>query len=329
MILIAGDIGGTTSRFQWLDTLNANQLSTPVYYTSSDFPSFTALLLTLVHEHQIPPIDVACFGLPGPINDTTIDITNLPWQINPSDVKTALNCDDVVLLNDFHAIALGLKSLDDEALICLYSGQHDEHGNRLIVGAGTGFGVAPVCHIGQQFYPQPSEGGHIAFAPVNRQQEMLLAWAHRDCAHISYEYFLSGKGLQRLYQFCCEGHDICSKDLTAAHIQRQAECGEESAVEALRLFVMIYGQFIGDLALIWPARAGIYIAGGIGAKISSWMMSADFKDSFLAKNEMSKLVATMPVYLIVDEHVGLAGALAKARDTATSKRLNRDGEKTQ
>lgn len=314
MILIAGDIGGTTSRFQWLDTHDSNRVSTPIYYKSGDFPTFTSLLVTLLSEHQIPSIDVACFGLPGPINDTCIDITNLSWRVKPSEVKATLNCNNLTLINDFHAIALGIDSLAAEAIICLCAGQHDEHGNRLIVGAGTGLGVIPVCHIGKRFYPNPSEGGHIAFAPVNQQQEQLLEWAHCACAHPSYEYFLSGKGLERLYQFYCHSHGITATALTAEAIHRKAECGESAAVEALRLFVMIYGQFIGDLALIWPARAGIYIAGGIGGKIAPWMVSSDFTNSFLAKNEMSKLVATMPVYLVVDEHVGLAGAMVQARN---------------
>lgn len=316
MILIAGDIGGTTSRFQWLDTQSDNQLSAPIHYNSRDFPTFTSLLLTLLRDHQIPPIDVACFGLPGPINDSCIDVTNLSWRVTPSDVKAVLSCRNLVLINDFHAIAFGVELLTAQSLVCLCAGQQDEHGNRLVVGAGTGLGVVLVCHVDNQFYPNPSEGGHIAFAPVNQQQLRLLEWAQGTGTYLSYEYFLSGKGLERLYQFCCHSHESTSAPLTAEEVHLQAESGDPIAVEALRLFVMIYGQFIGDLALIWPARAGIYIAGGIGAKISSWMMSADFKDSFLAKNEMSKLVATMPVYLVMDEHVGLSGALMQARNMA-------------
>lgn len=309
MILIAGDIGGTTSRFQWLDTDTPNLISAPIYYQSNRYDSFTFLLETLLHEYPIPPIDSACFALPGPTDDCSVDVTNLPWKVTLCAVSHTLNCRQVSLINDFHATALGLDSLATESLICLWPGQYRADGNRLVVGAGTGLGVAPICHINQHFYPQSSEGGHLSFAPVNDQQQRLLTWTRGDQRRVNYEYYLSGRGLERLYQFCCHDHKKSSKPLNAECLHHRAEGGELAAREARQLFVMIYGQFIGEMALLWPARAGIYIAGGIAAKNPSWLKGKEFTDSLHAKNEMRDLVERMPVYLITDEHVGLTGAL--------------------
>nr|WP_320048571.1 glucokinase [uncultured Desulfuromonas sp.] len=317
MILLAGDIGGTTSRFQWMDTEAPDSRSTLFYYPSKRFTSFTALLTTLLSDSGIERVDVACFGLPGPVQGCLVTLTNLPWTIDARELKTQLPFGSISLINDFQAAALGIDVLRPEKVVCLYEGDFDASGNRLVVGAGTGLGVAPVYQLEGQFYPQPSEGGHIAFAPVTAEQSRMLDWLHKDRAHISYEDLLSGDGLERLYRFHFQQRNHCEPTVfSAAMIHELAEQGDEVAVAALRMFVNIYGQFIGDVALIWPARAGIYIAGGIAAKILRWMTPEDFTCYFLAKEAMNSVVEKMPVYLVKDELLGLKGAMMLARRQA-------------
>lgn len=318
MKLLAGDIGGTTSRFQWFNSDGPDHLSNLYTYPSFRFPSFSELLATLLVDSGVARADVACLGLPGPVSDVEVALTNLPWRINAHELEQQRAFGRVTLVNDFYAAALGIDCLTPDEVICLHPGNYDPQGNRLVVGAGTGLGVAPVCQQEGQFLPQSSEGGHLAFAPLSELQNELLAWMQQSISHVTYEHLLSGGGLQRLYHFYCQRH-VNHKQvdtLTAAEIHRQAEMGDQVAASALSTFVTIYGQFIADATLLWPARAGIYIAGGIAAKIVNWMQSDDFLSSFLATKPMHDLVRKMPVYLVKDEFLGLKGALLMARRLA-------------
>ncbi|MDY0292055.1 MAG: glucokinase [Desulfuromonadaceae bacterium] len=320
MLLLGGDVGGTTSRFQFKDTEDETRFGEKITYPSGAFPSFYALLQHLLQQHNIAHVDGACFGLPGPITDKQVELTNLPWHICVDEIKRQHPIAQVELINDFYAAALGVDLLTAADYVCVYEGEYDPNGNRLVIGAGTGLGVAPVYQIGGCFYPQPSEGGHINFAPLNQEQEILLRWLHSHWDRISYENILSGSGLETLYRFCTEqkhpAHPRAPAGAThvsAPEVHRLALAGDYAAREAVRLFVNIYGAFVGNAALIWPARAGIYLAGGIGAKLVDWMTSAEFVSFFLNKGTMRALVEKMPVYLVMDDMMGLKGAMLKAQ----------------
>lgn len=318
MILLAGDIGGTTSRLLWLDTDNPGGVATPCYYSSSQFASFAVLLETFFHDQKIIQVEYACFGLPGPVTAEEVSLTNLPWVISTYELQKTLPIKQVKLINDFHAVALGVDLLHPQDLLCLHQGTFDKKGNRLVVGAGTGLGVVPVCQQTGHFFPQPSEGGHMSFAPLDNGQEELLRWFRCRQTGVTYENILSGSGLQNLYQFCFQQQHVEKRAplLTATEIHALAENNDSVAAHAMSLFVNIYGDFIGNLALLWPAYAGIYIAGGIGAKISRWMENPDFITHFLNQGQMRVMVENMPIHLVLDELVGLKGALLVARQLA-------------
>ncbi|OQY18943.1 MAG: glucokinase [Desulfobacteraceae bacterium 4572_35.1] len=311
MVFLAGDVGGTTSRFQWFDNEKDGLLSPVCCYPSDKFPTFVEMLKTLFYEHDLPAVSNACFGLPGPVTGSEVVLTNLPWSISACDLEKKLPISKVKMINDFQAAALGIDLLQQQDIVCLHQGDFDPNGNRLVIGAGTGLGVAPVYQLAGHFHPQASEGGHMDFAPVNSEQRELLQWFQRQRERVTYEDLLSGAGLKGIYQFCFNRQHGSSNsaDLSAAQISSCAENGDTVAQAALKFFVNIYGEFVGNVALLWPARAGIYITGGIGAKIKSWMDNPDFTSYFLNKGNMGAVVGKMPVYLVLDEFLGLKGAL--------------------
>jgi len=223
------------------------------------------------------------------------------------------------------------------------------NGNRLVIGAGTGLGVSPVFFDGQNYLPQASEGGHFDFAPISETQQQLLSWLWQKWEHVSYERVLSGPGLETLYEFFFK-HDLPNSyselssqnlhknniphplnkevglvdankklnksftPLAASEIQALAEAGEVIAQKAMIELVTIYGAFIGAVALVWNAGGGIYLAGGVALKTISWMKTEYFLTAFLEKGRMSNVVASMPIYLITNEALGLKGAMQAAKD---------------
>lgn len=356
MYYLAGDIGGTKALLQ-LNQINPENNATTLVgkkrYLCNDFDSLESIVSTFLLSFQIPDLTIesASFGLPGPVNNSRqVQLTNLPWIVDADQLERTCLIKKVYFVNDFYAAALGVDTLDGSELISLYRPEihqinHEPiRGNRLVIGAGTGLGVAPVFFDGQEFLPQSSEGGHFEFAPISETQQLLLQWLWQRWEHVSYERVLSGPGLEVLYAFFLK-HDVITsyseissqilnknklftkqnnpvglnfahtdfnlskRLLNAEQISQAAEAGNPVAIQALTEFVTIYGAFVGAVALIWPAPNGIYLAGGIGVKILDWMQKPYFKKAFLEKGRMTQVVENIPVYLVVDESLGLRGAM--------------------
>ncbi len=388
MLFLAGDIGGTKALLQLIyrppeqaadsSTSAASQTIqlAKQSYPCAHFDSLESIINTFLSQalaadnlSAFPLIDAqvhlgadfvniqsACFGLPGPVNGRSVQLTNLPWIVDAQKIEQACSIQSVRFVNDFYAAASGVQSLSEGEVITLYSPseQMPDTGNRLVIGAGTGLGVAPLFYDGKNYLPVSSEGGHFDFAPISETQQLLLRWLWQQWPHVSYERVLSGPGLEVLYHFfktvdCPVSYSVENstkftqsldftknslkdtqnnrlgaliatagkspvvslgdKALSAAQISAAADRGDPIAIKALTEFVTIYGAFVGAVALIWHAPQGIYLAGGMAAKILPWMQNPCFKQAFLDKGRMSKVVATMPVFLVIDESLGLKGAM--------------------
>ncbi|MCK9237214.1 MAG: glucokinase [Thiopseudomonas sp.] len=310
MLILAGDIGGTKSWLAAFDTQQSNSIVAEKIYSSQQFDSLAAVVQEFCRDFQLNPFSGACFGLPGPVTGEQAQLTNLPWLVSSQAISQQCNIAKVKLINDFQAAALGIDAISSDQLVCLQEGRFNPQGNRLVVGAGTGLGVAPVVNTLQGFVPQPCEGGHMDFAPVNELQQRLQKWLWQSWRHLSYERLLSGAGLQALYAFFGK-LSIKEQDTwpQPEQVQQWAEEGQAEAIKAINAFVQIYAAYIGNIALLWPAYAGIYIAGGIAAKIEPWMSKEGFLIKLQDKGRMSGLVADMPVYLVKDPALGLKGAM--------------------
>ncbi len=314
MLVLAGDIGGTKSWLAAFDTQQSNSIVAEKIYSSQQFDSLSAVVHEFCRDFQLNSFRSACFGLPGPVTGEQAQLTNLPWLVTSQEIIQQCDIAKVKLINDFQAAALGIDAISTEQLVCLQEGNFNPQGNRLVVGAGTGLGVAPVVNTPQGFVPQPCEGGHMDFAPVNELQQRLQKWLWQNWRHLSYERLLSGAGLQALYAFFSK---LSLKEQESwpapEQIQLWAQAGQAEAIKAINAFVQIYAAYIGNLALLWPAYAGIYIAGGIGAKLEPWMRKQGFLTKLQDKGRMSDLVAGMPVYLVKDPALGLKGAMMCAK----------------
>ena len=313
MLVLAGDIGGTKALLQAIDLDNPQQIVAQAKFPSQSFDSLDAIIHSFCSQYHFTRFEAACFGLPGPVSGRSAHLTNLPWIVDADQLQRSSNIARLELINDFQAAAFGVDALDTLDLITLHPGDYDGRGNRLVVGAGTGLGVAPVVHCDNGFWPQSCEGGHMDFAPQTPDHQDLLVWLWQIWPHVSFERVLSGAGLEALYAFYA---DLNPNDnqawLSAPQIHQLAEKNNSVAVKALEGFVELYGGYIGNLALLWPARAGIYIAGGIAAKIEPWMRKPAFLNALHAKGRMRHLVQAMPVYLVKDETLGLKGAAVRA-----------------
>ncbi len=318
MNIIAADVGGTKTRFVVTDTDKPDHVLYEARYNSRDFDSFEPLLQMFIAEsgsdnRQLGALSLA---LPGVVNANEASLTNLPWTISKKVLQHEFGVEQIHFMNDFQASALGIPHLKEQDLVCLNRGVHKKDATRVAVGAGTGLGVSWVLGNGADIAAWSTEGGHIDFAPVDAQQIELLEFLIRRHGHVSYERLLSGDGLVALYEFCT-GNEC--EDIDAAWVHAEAESENEAAYRAMSLFVSIYGAFVGNLALLFKPEGGIYITGGIAAKIISWMKSDGFISAYLNKGRMRTLAEQTSVYLVTNERVGVIGAISEAAKLAGNK----------
>ncbi|MDD5125830.1 glucokinase [Methylovulum sp.] len=319
-MILAGDIGGTKTVLSLLEkipdgSLKCHQERT---FASAEFLQFDAVLAAFLPVDIT--IDAACFGIAGPVVNQRCQTTNLPWLIDAEALKKQLGTGRVKLLNDLEAMALGMLHLPADDLLELNSTAHDQTGNIAVIAAGTGLGEALLYWDGSKHQPIATEGGHCDFAAQTTQQDLLLAYLRKKYPdHVSYERILSGIGFSHLYDFLCECNfappcpavSVISEDTDRnAIISRLGINGEDAlCVEAVRVFVEIYGAEASNLALKSFAIGGVFIGGGIAPKILSAMQMGGFMQAFKAKGRFHSLLNTVSVKVSLNPRTPLLGAI--------------------
>jgi glucokinase len=320
---LAGDIGGTKTLLQLFAAEGVREPVLRKSYPSAGFTSLAEIIAAFLQEAKVERIAAACFALAGPVSGRKASLTNLPWVVDADALAARFNIAHISLINDFEAVGLGVEALESADLLLLQTGVEIAQGTRMVVGAGTGLGVAWMTWQDGGYAVHPAEGGHIDFAPTDELQCALLGYLQQRHGHVSYERIVSGPGLVAIFDFLRENNYATPSAalLTAMAVDDRAavianfalERDEEIAIKALNLFTQIYGAFVGNIALATLPRGGIYIAGGIAAKITAQMQNGSFMNSFLDKGRFKDLLATLPIAIVTNPDIGLLGASLRAK----------------
>jgi glucokinase len=308
MRLLAGDVGGTKTLLRLVadDAIEREQR-----FESDAFATFDDLLRAFAIDG---PVDAACLAVAGPVLGRSAEVTNVGWVIEEEALARTFDLARVTLINDFYAVGLGVPLLAPEDRLTLQEGERDPKAPIAIIGAGTGLGEALVINHGGRYSVIPGEGGHADFAPQDEEQARLFLHLHERFGHVSTERVISGLGLVNIFTF------LGGSDVTAAEIAVRADEGDEVARRAFAIFVDAYGAEAGNIALRVLARGGVYLAGGIAAKNIPWFTDGKFLEAFTRKGRFADVARLMPVEVIVNEKVGLMGAVEGARRTMNDER---------
>lgn len=301
---LAGDIGGTKVLLALVD--GAGEIRQQCRLASADFANFGDLLGAYLEQIDIA-IDGGCLAVAGPVADggRSAKITNLPWSIDCAALEARFGLGRLALINDFAGVALGVAAAAPEQLITLQAGESAPAGVKLVIGAGTGLGMAILS--GKDILP--SEGGHVGFAPQDEAQARIASALLREHGRVTAERVISGPGLAALHRL------LAGENLDPAAIAERALAGEAVALRSVELFFSAYGAFAGDMALAVLARGGVYLAGGVTQRLLPLLAQSGFLAAFNAKAEHAELVRGMPVRVVADPEIGLRGAAAAARQT--------------
>ena len=318
-MILVGDIGATRTRLAAFETEGTRlQVVVGKTYVRQDYGGLAEILPQFIRGEGIA-VHSACFGVAGPVRAGKSKISNLPWTIDSRELAKQLKLTSVGLLNDLEAYAYGIDALESKDFVALSEGSEDAEGNRAVISARTGLGVAGLYWDGFRHHPFACEGGHADFAPRNELQIELLAYLQRKYGRISCERLLSGPGIRNIYEFLRDTHKAeepawLRDQLNAAHdpsplISQFALEGKAAICDqTLSIFVSIFGAETGNCALRYMTTGGIFIGGIIAGRIVDKMKDAVFMQSFLDKGRMETLLRDMPVKIILNDDCGLIGA---------------------
>ncbi|MFZ4577146.1 MAG: glucokinase [Myxococcota bacterium] len=324
--VLAGDIGGTKTHLALYRSIsNRSELLRDHVFPSRDFQALEDVIASFLGAGQT--VDAAAFGIAGPVVDGRVTTTNLPWIVSPEGVGAACGTSRVALLNDLESTALGALDLPADRFRVLQPGVR-RPGHIAVIAAGTGLGQAFLFWDGQRFRPAATEGGHADFAPTTPEDERLLAFVRRQFGHVSWERLVSGPGLNVIFRCLVEelGHPVAPSVLArlpgadpGTVIGQAALTGEcVTCTAAVDWFVRLYGTQAGNLALTVMSFGGVWLGGGIVAKLLPRFVHGPFLQAFAAKGRYQGLLRQIPVHAILEPQTSLFGARRAALELLRS-----------
>ena len=308
MTALVGDIGGTNARFAlW----NGQRVESVRVLPTADYPSVEAAIRAYLEGigQSVDALQSVCLACAGPVSGDEFAFTNNHWRLNRQAFCRELGLRDLWLVNDFEAMALGMTRLGDDELIEICPGRSAVGRPRLVIGPGTGLGVATLLPLDDDGWRAlPGEGGHVCLPIGSAREAAIWSRLHTRLGHVNAEAILSGSGLLTLYQTNCALDERPPRLTTPKEITAAALAGDAYAEAVLEQFCVWLGRVAGDSVLTTGAQGGVYIAGGIVPRFVEFFARSGFSRSFRDKGCMSRYLDPVPVWVVTAEHPGLEGA---------------------
>lgn len=320
MQVIAGDIGGTTTRLALLNHDRGPRIFLAKQeFQSADHPDLASLITRFAGEH-LAQVQAACISVAGPVLNGRAKLTNLPWELDEAALCRDLKLQRVRLINDLQAIAQAVPHLLPEDTIEINAGSSIDNAPRAILAPGTGLGESFLVWDGSRFVTCASEGGHADFAPTNSLQAGLWHFIVERFGRATYERVCSGLGLPHVYDYlrslnptaetaAFAAELLAAPDRTPLIVDAAVNRSETNplAAAAVDAMVDIWGAEAGNLALRVMALGGIYLAGGMPPRLIPQLQQGGFMHAFAAKGRFSELLRSVPVH-VINTNAALLGA---------------------
>jgi glucokinase len=302
-VTLVGDIGGTNSRFALAHAGGPIESIRTIH--NDTVPDLEAAIENYLSEVGARP-RAATIAIAGPVDSDEIALTNRTWRFRRADFAERFGFTSFRVINDFEAVAWALTQLRPDQTRRLGPAMPRRDGVKVVLGPGTGLGVAGLLPIGAGWHVLASEGGHVSFGPQARDEFAVFARLHKECAELSAEMVLSGPGLVRLARTL----DPANSDPEPEAILAAARADEGPARSTAQLFIRLLGRFAGGLALTFKALGGVYIAGGVSHGLAPLMNEAQFRAAFEAHPPHEAMLKNIATLLVTAEEPGLLGCAA-------------------
>jgi glucokinase len=296
---LLGDVGGTNARFALQDGPGAAPQAL-AKFRCADHVSLEAALRHYLAQTGLPQPRLGAIGIANPVDGDQVRMTNHAWQFSIESLRQALGFERLLFVNDFAALALALPTLRPEELRSVGGGAAVAGAPLALLGPGTGLGVSGLVRgaDGRDLVIS-GEGGHVTLAPADDEEAAVIDWLRRRFGHVSAERALSGQGLENLHQAWSALHGMPADALSAAQIsERGLQRSDPACDAALELFLSLLGNVAGNLALTLGARGGVYVGGGIVARLGARVEGSHFRQRFEQKGRFTGYLSRIPVQLI-------------------------------
>lgn len=319
--MLVVDVGGTKTSIGIARPSTVGvDITNVATYSNAEESALGNVIDRYLQDREMVPAH-AVIAVAGRVDDGKASITNLPWHVDATELQRSLDLDHIRLLNDVEALALSVPHLRAEEAEQLKGGKRAEHGTIAVIAPGTGLGEAFLTQGESRSRAYATEGGHASFAPNGNLEARLLAFLAERFGHVSVERVCSGAGLQNLYQFLVASEGALADeeigrgldqgtDATPQIVAHALQSTQPTCVRAVELLVSILGAEAGNLALKVLANGGIYLGGGMPARIAPFLRTAAFEDAFISKGRFAHWLRQVPVWMITHPHAVLAGAAA-------------------
>lgn len=317
-LALIGDVGGTNCRLALTAARPGAHpaISDVRTYPTDDYPTFEEAVAAYLRDEDGVAVGAAVIAVAGPVTDGVVQMTNHPWRISEQALAAALGGARCRVINDFEALAHALPALTSADVEPMGAPRAPATpGTMAVMGAGTGFGTAALVRDGAGQAVLVGEGGHSAFAPADDLEvEIWRRLTHDYGGYVQVEHLLSGPGLLNIHRALSDIEGRALVFQTPDAITHAAHAGDAAALAVADLFAKVFGAAAGNIALVYGARGGVFLAGGVSQRLLSHRNAAAFRARFEAKGAFSDYLAAIPTQLITHPQPGLLGAACALTD---------------
>jgi len=294
------DIGGTNARFcRWRPDAGCEATSR----SPADAFGNLADAVRAFEDSQPGRMTHAALAIALPVREGPAQMTNRGWTLDVPALRRTLGLQALNVVNDFVAAAAGVPSLDGQAARTLREGS-PRSGNLLLIGPGTGLGMAALFDAGAPGERVvASEGGHMTFAWHEAALDDLCNEARARWGRVSWERLLSGSGLGLLYKWQAGIETLAE----ARDVSSRAAQGEPAAQRAVTWFSRLLGACAGDLCLAFGADGGVWLTGGVLDGLDASFDADAFLEAFDDKGRHAERQSRVPVRRVLARDLAFRG----------------------
>lgn len=312
--VLVGDVGGTNVRFAMARLHAPDKVSLDHIWAAAarDYPSFDSAMAAYIGEANARPTR-AVFALAGPVSGDRVALTNQPWVISQSTLKSEFGFEFLKIVNDFAAMARSVPLLPSQCLKILHQGMIHTDQPMAVMGAGTGLGQALLVPQDKDWIVIPGEGGHQSFAAQTPIEFEVAKVLQKKYGHVFAELICSGSGLAKVYAALCEVDGVDNRYAYTPQQITTLACTESSGANerckrTCEFVADALISFAGDAVVAGGAWGGGVIAGGVSNHLAPFLDRPEAIARFLDKGLMKARLKDTTLALLTDTTAALHGA---------------------
>lgn len=311
-LVLVGDIGGTSSRLALAkrEADGRTHLSEFRKYSNDNFSEFSDVLNTYLAGLKTPP-RAALFAMAGPPKpDGSLELVNRDWPtVHHCALERAHHLDQVILANDFAAMARSVPEIPARDFISMLPGIPEESAPILVTGPGTGFGIGTLIRLQSGvFHVVTGEGGHAGYV-ARTPLEVEIAARMRDIyGYVCTEMIVSGGWLNRVCEVVCDIHGRPHEIVAPDDILTRAAAGEAFCVDLCQVRANGILEAAGNAALVNGTKGGVVLTGSVAKGLVDWLGAPQAVERFRERGSHSDYMQDIPVRILASADAPLIGA---------------------